>query len=112
MSAAHQRVLRACGCTGGGSSPNAVQRHTLRSLIDNRRATSRTVSKAGAITRVESMSDPKKKSLLREDRVGSILADHFEDTVQLFMLQEKKNQFGADGANWHELAENGTIKTT
>ncbi len=58
MSAARQRVLRVCGCTGGGKIPIAVQRHTVRSLIDNRRATSRTVSRSGIIARVPIMSAP------------------------------------------------------
>src|SRR5689334_17613651 len=57
MSAARQRVLRECGCTGGGNKPNAVQRHTVRSLIDNRRATSWTVRRSGIKMRVLIMSD-------------------------------------------------------
>lgn len=58
MSAARQRVLRACGWTGDGRSPSAVQRHTVRSLMESRRATSRTVSKYGVIAGIENMSDP------------------------------------------------------
>lgn len=68
MSAARQRVLRACGCTGGGNMPNAVHRHTVRSLIDNRRATSRTVRRSGTNTRVLIMSVPRETSLIAEGR--------------------------------------------
>jgi hypothetical protein len=57
MSEARQRVLRECGCTGGGNSPIAVQRHTVRSLIDNRRATSWTVKRSGIKMCVLIMSD-------------------------------------------------------
>jgi hypothetical protein len=64
MSAARQRVLRVCGCTGAGSKPSAVQRQTVRSLIDNRRATSRTVSKSGLpLAAVEYMSDLEKGAM-------------------------------------------------
>jgi hypothetical protein len=61
MSAARQRVLRACGCTGGGNKPRAVQRHTVRSLIDKRAATSRTVSRSGVIARIAIMNDLREK---------------------------------------------------
>ena len=70
MSAARQRVLRMCGCTGGGNSPRAVQRQTVRALIDNRRATSRTVSKSGVIARCSSMERPEENKSFREDRAG------------------------------------------
>jgi hypothetical protein len=66
MSAARQRVLRACGCTGGGKIPNAVQRHTVRSLIDSRRATSRTVSRSGSTAHVPIMSALRETSLVAE----------------------------------------------
>jgi hypothetical protein len=64
MSAARQRVLRACGCTGAGKSPSAVQRQTVRALIDKRRATSRTVSKSGVVARAVIMSNLRKKCVL------------------------------------------------
>jgi hypothetical protein len=91
MSAARQRVLRECGWTGGGSRPSAVQRHTVRALIDNRRATSRTVSKSGVIPGVENMSDLREKALFACVGQGSASANQFEDTVRLYTLQEKKN---------------------
>jgi hypothetical protein len=47
MSPARQRVLRRLGRTGAGSTPSAVHRHTVRSLTDSRRATSRAVNNSG-----------------------------------------------------------------
>jgi hypothetical protein len=77
MSAARQRVLRACGCTGGGKILNAVQRHTVRSLIDNRRATSRTVRRSGNIADVRIMSVPRETSLVAEGQAGNDRSEHF-----------------------------------
>ncbi len=57
MAAARQRVLRACGWTGDGSSPKAVQRQTVRSLIESRRATSRTVRRSGFMAHTAIMSN-------------------------------------------------------
>ncbi len=90
MSAARQRVLRACGCTGGGNNPSAVQRHTVRALIDNRLATSRTVSKSGVIASCGNMSDLKKTSLFATAGLGRPSRIKTKDTVRMYMLQEKK----------------------
>jgi hypothetical protein len=102
MSAARQRVLRTCGCTGGGNNPSAVQRQTVRALIDNRRATSRTVSKSGVIARCEGgMSDPKKTRLFAKTGLGAVVENKTKNTVRLYMLQEKKIE---PTIEWREMA--------
>lgn len=90
MSAARQRVLRACGCTGGGRIPNAVQRHTVRSLIANRRATARTVSKSGLLAGIVVMSVPREKALFSNVGLEASIRDIFEHTVLMYRLQEEK----------------------
>jgi hypothetical protein len=107
-------VLRACGCTGGGNRPSAVQRHTERSLIDKRRATSRTVSKSAVIVREENISDLEKNAVFvnvepgkRGPRTTS------EDTVQTYTLQDQKINFcrmARVGTIWQEMTRENFLR--
>jgi hypothetical protein len=97
MSAARQRVLRLWGCTGGGNSPNAVHRHTVRSLIDNRLATSRTVRRSGVIARVLiTMSAPRETSLVAESGTERILRTS-PSIMYTCICFKSKNQPGDGG---------------
>jgi hypothetical protein len=88
--------------------PNAVQRHTVRSLIDNRRATSRTVSRSGINVREPIMSAPRETSLVTEHRAGIDRSEHLRVYCTLVHISREVIGPATDGAKWHEVAENGT----
>ncbi len=65
-----------------------------------------TVNKSGVITRVESMSDLKKTSHVRECRAGNDLHKHSQRYCTSVHVTREKKCLRTDGVRWHELAVN------
>jgi hypothetical protein len=105
MSAASQRVLRACGWTGGGNSPNAAQRQTVRALMESRLATSRTVSRSGFIGRNAITTTCENRASIPTRGWECAFGNFCEHTEHMYMLQERKKHRQRDRVRWHVLAE-------